>query len=215
MGRKPKNRDNAPVAEQAVSEVDQSDNATVAETTTMGAFEKRTDRDQYLTIRQAAQHIYGSAYEPKNDQSVRNALKKRDEFKAPGALINVTVEGYDIPPLTYVHVDAVNAYHAANQTGGTSRGRLARGGAQRFILRVTPDQKAALETLFASQDGLTGLTFEPASTAKPRKGTPAASADGAADVVSSDAAPAANTLDGIDVDVPADDRDETSDQIDV
>jgi len=196
MGRKPKNRADAPAVDQNAA-ADQIDNTATAEATTMGAFERREDRDKYLSIRQAAQHIYGSAYEPKNDQTVRNAAKKRDEFKTPGALINVAVEGYDIPPLTYLHIDAINAYHAANQASGGSRGgRKSPGGAKRYILRVTPDQKAMLETLFTNQEGLTGLAFEVASTPKPKPGkgatsvTPAASAETPAGAVSSDAPPA-------------------------
>lgn len=201
MGRKPKNRANAPAVEPTA---DQVDNTASAEATTMGAFERRADRDKYLSIRQAAQHIYGSAYEPKNDQTVRNAAKKRDEFKASGALINVTVEGYEIPPLTYLHIDAINAFHAANLAGGSTRGgpRNGRGGVKRYVLRVTPEQKAMLEALFADQEGLTGLAFEAASTPKPRKNatsvdTTAASAseptagdDTPVDAVSSDQPPA-------------------------
>ena len=193
MSRKPKSRENtSSTADQPA--VDQTDNTTSAEKTTMGAFERREDRDQYLSIRQAAQHIYGAAYEPKNDQTMRSAAKKRDEFKAPGALINVTVEGYDIPPLTYLHIDAIDAWHAANQAGSGPKRGGAHGGAKRHILRVTPEQKAMLETLFASQEGLTGLAFEAASTPKPRKSatnvTPAANADGPTDAVSSDQPPA-------------------------
>src|SRR4026207_471668 len=148
MSRPKKNRESdTPAVDRR--RADQTDNTKAAEATTMGAFERREDRDQYLSIRQAAQHIYGAAYDTKNDQTMRSAAKKRDEFKAPGALINVTVEGYDIPPLTYLHIDAIDAWHAANQAGSGPKRGGAHGGAKRHILRVTPEQKAMLETLFA------------------------------------------------------------------
>lgn len=163
MARPKKNADQtAPAADQTA---DQTAAQPVVAPITMTEFMGRADRGDWLTIKQAADYL---GVDPEKSQTVRNAVKNRAEFKAEGASLAVAIEGYDIPPLTYVSRAAVDLYRA-NNAAGTGGSRRTASGVKRYILRISEDQKAALETIFASQAGFAGLAFEVASTPKSKK----------------------------------------------
>jgi len=144
MGRKPKN--SQPDAGNQTAATDPNDNAATAEAMTMSAFERRADRASYHSIRDAAMYLFADKYEPKNDATVRNAVKKHAAFKTPGALVSVSIEGYEIPPLTYLHIDAINAYRDAMAATGSGAGRGSHrlvGGKKRHIVRLSPEEFTA------------------------------------------------------------------------
>jgi len=108
-------------------------------TLTMEEYMQRDDRVNYLSLKQAAVHIGV----PGKDQVVRNAIKHRQEFQPYDAVIFVKIEGYDLQPLTYVARTALDLYHSNGRQ--PARNTRAPGGAKRWIVRLTADQKAAFE----------------------------------------------------------------------
>lgn len=171
MGRPKKNAANQ-TADNAGTPA--ADNGTPAATPATGiapipmaefmAFDNRAD---YMSIRDAAKRVYGDKYEPKHDQNLRNAAKNNDAFKAAGAMVSVAVEGYDIPPLTYLRADAIDAYAEAQRSGTANVGRM-RGGKKRHIVRLSPEEFDAYKagTLALTVDN---FPLEVASTPKPTK----------------------------------------------
>lgn len=186
----------------------------IGTTIAMIDFQALPNRSEYVSIRDAAKRVFGEAYETKNDQTIRNAAKKRDEFKTDGAAYSVTVEGYDIPPLTYVNVAAVDLY-VANNAAGVASGRAGKNGRKREIVRPTPEQRAHLENLFATDPILAGMTFEPAST--PKKTKKQLAAEAAAQAPTTAATDASADPNGYDPTYAANginDADETASQTD-
>jgi hypothetical protein len=193
MGRK-SNAQKAAEAAAAQDQIDQSngDAATATAeapavapeftpaTITMTDFQALENRADFVSIRDGAKRVFGDAYDPKNDQTIRNAAKKRDEFRQPGMAYSVTVEGYDIPPLTYLNVAALDLY-VANNAAGVGTGRAGKNGTKREIVRPTAEQRAHLENLFATDPILAGMQFEPASTPKKTKKQLAAEAAASVD----------------------------------
>lgn len=137
-------------------------------TVMMEEFMQRDDRAGYLSLKQAAAHI-GIAGK---DQVVRNAIKHRDEFKPFDAVIFVKIEGYDMQPLTYVKRDALDLYHQHGRQ--PARNTRAPGGAKRFIVRLTPDQRAAFE---AGTLNTTTIKLETASAPHKKKDAAPAAGD--------------------------------------
>lgn len=134
---------------------------------TMADFMALPNRADYMSIRDAAKRVYGDAYEAKHDQNLRNAAKGNDAFKPAGALVSVEVEGYSIPPLTYLRADAIDAYAEAQRSGTANVGRM-RGGKKRHIIRLSPEDEAAYRagTLSLTVDN---YPLEVASTPKETK----------------------------------------------
>lgn len=176
--RRNRNAENAePVADAAAAGAPAENAETPAgvETLDMDAFQSRADRANFISIKQAAQRVNGDAYEPKHDAAMRTAVNKRAEFKRAGAVLHVTVPGYEMKPLTYVAIDAVDAYNGRDKSAATGR---TRGGAKRFIIRLTPDDQRAFA---AGTLDTTKITLEVASQPKSKKdATPAATADASA-----------------------------------
>lgn len=172
-----------------------ADNPTITPIS-MSDFMTRDDRADWLSIREAAKRIHGGEYDAKHDQTVRNAAKKNPIFSTPDARVSVEVDGYDIPPLTYLNVAAIDAYHEQLADPSKASGRT-HGGAKRWIVRLTPDQVAAYNagTLALTHD-VAPLEAVQSGERKPKASTAAPAVDGA---VSSDAPPA-----GLDFSTPAD-----------
>lgn len=153
----------------------------------MSDFMTRPDRADWLSIREAARRINGDAYDAKHDQTVRNAAKKNAIFSTPDARVSVEVDGYDIPPLTYLHVAAIDAYAAQLADPSKASGRT-HGGAKRWIVRLTPDQVDAFNAgTLALDKSFVTLEAVQSGERKPKASNAAPAVDGA---VSSDAPPA-------------------------
>lgn len=196
MGRPRKNRqtDSAPAADNGATAVadapaadpKKADRLASIAPITMSAFEAREDRSSFMSVRDAAKRLYGDKYEPKHDQNVRNAAKKRDEFAADGTVLRVAIEGYEIEPLVYVHANAIDAYRAAMEAGetGSRVGRLV-GGKKRHIVRLSPEDEAAYR---AGELTLTvdRYPLEVASTPKPKKADREAAANNGVEAPAAD-----------------------------
>jgi hypothetical protein len=130
----------------------------------MGDFERRDDRANWLTIKQAAAYL---GIEPGKEQSVRNAVRTRAEFRGDSNVLLVGVEGYEIPPFTYINKAALDAYKANGKASTGSR--VPKGGAKRWIIRLTPEQERAFR---AGEINTSTLVLEVASTPK-KKAAPA------------------------------------------
>jgi hypothetical protein len=139
----------------------------------MSDFERRADRSEWITPRQAAEALGFDA--DRGMQRIRNAVKTRAEFTRgdnPAApqldnVVYVGVAGYEIPPYCYINRAALDRYAANIASDSANNGRAGRNGAKRWIIRVRPDQLDAVRATLI--DGY-GITLEVASTPKRKAG---------------------------------------------
>lgn len=173
--------DNQPAAESTPAESAESrKRADPVADLDMSEFERRDDRGDWLTFREAAEMLAANGVAgfdaddlDKGAQKIRNAAKTRGELSHDGGnLIYVGVRGYQIPPLGYLRRSAVTAYGATVASGPINNGRAGRNGAKRWIIRVKPEHEADVRALLADRYG---IALEIASTPK-TKSTPAADA---------------------------------------
>jgi len=97
-------------------------------------------------------------------QKLRNAVSNRREFKAPGAVIRVPIEGSELT-ITYLNPASVNAYRDANERGADRGAARLRGGKRRWIIRVAPEDEGAIRAALAAF----GVDLEIASAPKKPK----------------------------------------------
>lgn len=121
----------------------------------------------WKSIRDAA--VYVGFDEHRGPTKIRTALKQHEAFRAEGATTSVTLDGYDIPPITYVNIHALEAYkHALETTPKRGPQRDTR----RYLITVPHTIKDdVIDTLM----GRYGITLKEAN--RPRKSKSAATND--------------------------------------
>lgn len=132
---------------------------------TMPEFERLPDRGNWLTVKEAAAKLSSDTGAAVDPVKLKNAVRNRAEFKAPGSVYAVSIPGYDMRPLTYVSVEAISAYQANNASGiGTRAARVIANG-KRWIVRVKEQDREAVAAALAPF----GIVLEVASAAhKPK-----------------------------------------------
>lgn len=152
-------------------------NAAVAAVAVNDAFSPGSD---WRSIKGAAEYLGFDA--AKGAARIRAAIKNAPAFKADGAVKTITIEGYDIPPIVYVHTSALDAYRASMSGTGVAK-RGPRGDTKRAIIDVPHDKRDAVIAALAEF----GITMREASAPKARKPKAADAGDGSAAVDSTGA----------------------------
>lgn len=169
-------------------------NTAVAAVAVNDAFSPGAD---WRSIKGAAEYLGFDA--AKGAARIRAAIKNAPAFKAEGAVKTITIEGYDIPPIVYVHTSALDAYRASMGGAGVAK-RGPRGDTKRAIIDVP---HAVRDTVIAALAEF-GITMREASAPKRAKSA-SNNGDGNAPVDSTGAVVGSDTeANGVYADAPAD-----------
>lgn len=122
---------------------------------TMDQFLARPDRADWLSVAEAASFVGGDV----DAQKMRNAANNRKEFKPFDARLFVTVPGYQIKPLSYLHRSAVELYRDNQASGVSGRGGKIGENGKRWIIRVKPENESDVREALAAF----GIALETAS----------------------------------------------------
>lgn len=172
-------------------------NADVAAVAVNDAFSPGAD---WRSIKGAAEYLGFDA--AKGAARIRAAIKSAPAF-GDGAVKTITIEGYDIPPIVYVHTSALDAYRASMGATGVAK-RGPRGDTKRAIIDVP---HAVRDAVFAA---LAEFGITPREASAPKRAKSASNnGDGSAPVDSTGAVVGSDTEESNGVyanaDAPADD----------